>query len=328
MGGEQVDAAPLRVVFMGTPDFAVPALEAIDASRHAVVGVVTKPDRPRGRGRDPRPSAVKRAALERELPVLQPDAIDDPEAIDQLEAWRPDVAVVAAYGQILPPEVLALPDEGCLNIHASLLPKYRGAAPINWAVVEGESETGISIMKMDEGLDTGPVALRERVEIGPLETAGDLHDRLAEIGAERIVDALDDLAADALSLESQDDDRATHAPKLSSDDGRIDWTESGERIANEIRGFNPWPGAFSFHRRDGESHRIKFHLARPSDREGAPGEVLVADASSGELIVGAGEGAVECLELQAPGRRTLEAADFLNGYTLEPGDRFVEERNE
>lgn len=316
----------LRIVFAGTPEFAVPALEHVAASRHDLVGVITNPDRARGRGSEPQPPPVKVAAQSRDVPVHQPESVGSEDSMARIRAFEPDVLVVAAYGQILPEELLELPTRDCINIHASLLPKYRGAAPINWAIVEGEEETGISIMEMEPDLDTGPVLMDESVEIGPLETAEQLHDRLAALGADLIVDALDALDAGEVEKTPQDDSKATYAPKLSKSDGAIDWTDSGESIARRIRGFHPWPGTFSFHHRDGDRTRISFQLARAADiaaSDAAPGDVLEADASEGRLTIAAGEGAVEILKLQAAGRRAMEVDDFLNGHTIEPGDRFA-----
>ena len=312
----------LDVVFAGTPDFSVPALEAIAESDHRVVGVITNPDRPAGRGKEPRPPAVKKAALGHDIEVFQPETMTGDEAADRLASWEPDVMVVAAYGQILPERILEIPRFGCLNIHASLLPKYRGAAPINWAIVRGEEETGVTIMQMDAGLDTGPMLTRESVEIGEYQTAQQLHDELAELGAEMIVEALDRLESGSLEATPQNDEESSYAPMLSKSDGEVDWTQPARRVADHIRGMNPWPGAFSHHRRDGDSERIKFHLAEPVEGSGEPGEVLEADPSSGRLVVACGEGAISCLEIQAPGRKKMEAADFLNGYEIEAGDRF------
>jgi len=255
------------------------------------------------------------------MPVYQPEKLDR-EATEKLGKWAPDAVVVAAYGQILPEWFLEWPDHGCINVHASLLPKYRGAAPINWAIIEGEEETGVTIMEMEPELDAGPVLSREAVDIGGLETAESLHDRLAELGAGLAVETLDRLERDAVEAEAQDDEAATYAPKLSKSDGRIDWSEPAEAVANRIRGLNPWPGAFSELERDGESERLKFHLAEPTDGDGESGEVLAADPGSEQLTVACGEDAVSVLEIQAPGGEKLGAGDFLNGYDLTPGDRF------
>ena len=323
--GQSDEIDSLRLVYAGTPEFSVPSLEALDESDHKLVGVFTNPDRPRGRGRDPLPPPVKEAATGRDIEVAQPESMDSDEAAATLEEWRADVMVVCAYGQILPERILETPRMGCINIHASLLPKYRGAAPINWAIVRGERETGVTIMEMEPGLDTGPMLLKDRVDIEPLTTAGELHDELSELGARLIVEAVNGLDRGELEATDQDDDRATYAPKLSKSDGEIDWMKSAEDVANHIRGLNPWPGAFSHHRVDDDA-RIKFHLARPVDptgpTDGEPGEVLEADPSRGRLVIGCGEGAIECLEIQAPGRQKMEAGDFLNGYDIEAGDQF------
>jgi len=324
---------PLRIVYMGTPEFSVPALNALVAGPDDVVGVVTPPDRPSGRGKKTTPPDVKVAAEEAVLPVFQPDDINSGIAIDKLEEWAPDVIVVAAYGQILKSDVLELPDYGCLNIHASLLPRYRGAAPINWAIVRGEDETGITIMQMDEGLDTGPMLLKKKTPIGTLETAGELHDRLATMGAELIVDVMRLIRLDSLNPVEQDDEQSSYAPMLSRDDGRIDWTESAGDIARKIRGFNPWPGTFSFYERDDDNERIKFHLARrlPDDDHDVSdhmpaGTVVRANRSDGELWIATGDGVVDCLKLQASGKRAMETGDFLNGHNVIEGDRFVAEQ--
>lgn len=314
----------LRVVYMGTPDFAVPALEALIASHHEVVGVFTQPDRKSGRGKKVRRPPVKVVAEAAGTPVYQPKRVKkNDEAYQILVDWEPDVVVVAAYGQILPERILDVPKLGCINIHASLLPKWRGAAPINWAIVHGDSTTGVTIMQMDVGLDTGPMLAKYEVDIPADMTAQELHDRLAELGRETIVDALDKLAAGALEPTPQDDAESSYASMLSKEDGRIDWTKSGAEVANHIRGFNPWPGAFAFHAQDGDQQRIKFHRARPIEGAGEPGEVLEADVSSGRLVIACGESAIDVVEVQAPGRKAMSARDFLNGYEISEGGRFV-----
>lgn len=314
----------LRVVYMGTPDFAVPALEALIDSHHDVVGVFTQPDRRSGRGKNVKPPPVKKTAQAADVPVFQPKKVKrNEEALDKLRQWDPDLVVVAAYGQILPESILELPRLGCVNIHASLLPEYRGAAPINWAIVRGEEKTGVTIMQMDVGLDTGPMLMKREIPIPDDMTAQELHDQLSELGAEVVVEALDKLAAGVLEPEPQDDELSSYAPMLSKESGRIDWKKGNVEIANHIRGFNPWPGAYAFHERDGEQTRIKFHRARPTTGDGEAGEVLRADASAGELLIACGQGAVEVVEIQAPGKRAMAARDFLNGYEIEEGDRFV-----
>lgn len=333
---------PLRIVYMGTPDFAVPALQALATSRDQVVGVFTNPDRPSGRGKKLTPPPVKVAAELLQIPVFQPPKCRGPEVVAILEDLAPDVIVVAAYGQILKEDVLTLPRYGCLNIHASLLPRYRGAAPINWAIVRGEEESGVTIMKMDVGLDTGPMILKKKTLIGPLDTAQVLHDSLATIGAELIVDVMRLIHLDSLTLIEQDDQSATWAPMLKKAEGQIDWSFSAREVANHIRGFNPWPGAYSFHipstsqsaEEKAEPVRIKFHLARPARPEElaelplrSPGEVLHIDKAEGTLLIACGEGAIQALTLQAPGRRAVDTPDFLNGYPIEEGHLFAVLKN-
>lgn len=321
MGTDSTES--LRVVYMGTPDFAVGALEALIASHHEVVGVFTQPDRQSGRGKKLRPPPVKVVAEQADVPVFQPQSFKTDEAYEQLAGLEPEVVVVAAYGQILPQRVLDIPRLGCVNIHASLLPKYRGAAPINWAIVHGEETTGVTLMQMEAGLDTGPILSVHEVPIPADMNAQQLHDQLAELGAEVIVGGLDRLASGELEPTPQDDERSSYAPMLSREDGHIDWGESSVDIANKIRGFDPWPGTFAFHGRHGDKSRIKFHRAHPVDADGEPGEVLEADAAAGKLVIACGEGAIDVAELQAPGRRAMSARDFLNGYDIEKGETFV-----
>lgn len=307
----------MRIVYMGTPDFAVPALEAIIAARHDVVGVFTNPDRPSGRGKTLTPSPVKQCAVAHGVEVCQPEHFRrDPNALATLQRWAPDCAVVAAYGQILPQAALDVPRLDCVNIHASLLPRYRGAAPINWCIIRGESETGICTMQMEAGLDTGPVLMRGALPIGPLETAGELHDRLMTLGAQLIVPTLQALGDGTITPQPQDDALATYAPMMTKDTGRIDWTASATDVANLIRGVNPWPGAWSHY----DGARIKVHLARPVDAPAAEPGVVVD--TNRRLIVACGDGAVELLQLQAPGARAMSALDFLNGTSVTAGGRF------
>ncbi len=315
----------MRVVFMGTPDFAVPTLESLIESDHEVAGVITQPDRPSGRGKKTTATPIKKTAVSADIEVYQPESAKSEEFVDQLSAWEPDVAVVAAYGQILPERVLDVPEHGCINVHASLLPRHRGASPINKAIIEGDDETGVTIMQMDEGMDTGPMLRQRSTPIEPKATANDLHDELAEMGAELLVETLDALEAGDVEPTPQDEEAATYAPLMSKQDGEVDWSESARRVSDLIRGVNPWPGAFSY--LDRSDDRLKFHLAEPCDADslnldvdGAdPGTVIRAD---GELLIACGEDAVRVLEVQAPGRQAMAAEDFLNGYDIEVGDRF------
>ncbi len=316
----------LRVVYMGTPDFAVPALQSLLASRHQVVGVVTNPDKPVGRGNKISEPPVKRAALAAGVEVFQPKGLRNEAAQEKLRAWAPDLIVVAAYGRILPEAVLAIAPLGCLNIHASLLPHYRGAAPINWCIVRGEVETGITIMQMEAGLDTGPMLLKRAVAIAPDETAQTLHDKLAPLGGPLLLQAIDSLLDGSISPQAQDHELATWAPMIKREDAALDWTKPAQELDNQLRGFSPWPGASSWwHPSDAASspQLIKIGAARAVEGEGAPGEVLSVD--EGAVLVACGQGALRLDILQAPGRRALPARDFLNGTRVSAGDRFGDE---
>jgi methionyl-tRNA formyltransferase len=300
----------LRVAFAGTPPFAARALAALH-ERHEVVLVLTQPERPAGRGLKPLPSAVAGLAQGLGVPIETPRTLKDDEATRSLRAAAPDVMVVAAYGLLLPAEVLAIPREGCLNIHASLLPRWRGAAPIQRAILAGDTQTGVSIMRMDEGLDTGPVLLEKTWPIGPRDSAGSIGEALSALGAGAIVEALDRLAA--LPLRSQDAAAATYAPKVRNSEARIDWTLGARVIDRMVRAFDPAPGAETS--RDGE--RLKIWAARPSDARGSPGTVL--DAPKGRLVVACGEGALEIEALQRAGGKRLSIQEFLRGNPIASG---------
>lgn len=301
----------MRIVFAGTPDFAVPALDALVDAGHAIVAVYTQPDRPAGRGRKLVASPVKQRALELGIPVEQPESLKTPEAQQRLREYAPEVMVVVAYGLLLPQAVLDIPARGCLNIHASLLPRWRGAAPIQRAIEAGDAESGVCIMQMERGLDTGPVLLEKRLNIGERETGGELHDRLARLGAEAIVEALAQL--DALTPRPQDDVQATYARKLEKHEARIDWNEAAIDIERRVRAFNPWPVAFTT--LDGQPLRI--WRAEATAGAGQPGTVIAA-ANAG-IDVATGDGALRILELQPAGKRVLTAAQFLNGHRLAAG---------
>lgn len=316
-------ASPVRVLFMGTPDFAVPSLRALVENAapgrvwHAgldVVGVVTRPDKPAGRGRQVAVSPVKRLAQELGLPVLQPGPLRRPEALAQLRATRPDLIVVAAFGQILPPEVLALPRFGCLNVHASLLPRHRGASPIHAAILEGDAETGVSIMLMDEGLDTGPVLAQLATPIAPDETAGELFDRLAELGAQTLLGTLPLWIAGGITPEAQDARLATLTRPLAKEQGRLDWSQSAERLARQVRAFQPWPGAFT----TWNGKRLQVLRARAAEMPAeahAPGECFAVREDGAErLYVSTGQGALALEVVQLEGRRALPIADVLRGH--------------
>ncbi len=300
----------MRLIFMGTPGFSVPALRALLAAGHEVAAVYCQPPRPAGRGRKPRPGPVQAQAEALGLPVRHPASLKDAAAQAEIAAWNADAAVVAAYGLILPPPVLAAPRHGCLNIHASLLPRWRGAAPIQRAIMAGDKETGISIMRMEAGLDTGPVLLREAVPIGPGDTAGELHDRLAELGARLIVEALARL--DSLVPEPQPETGVTYADKIDKAEARIDWSAPAASVDARIRGLSPFPGAWT----GIGGERVKLLASRLAEGQGAPGEVL-----DGALSVACGEGAVRILRLQRAGRAAQDADAFLRGMPLPPGTR-------
>ena len=329
-------ARGLRIVFAGTPEFAAAALDAIASAGHEIVLVLTRADKPAGRGRALHESPVKRLARERGLAIEQPRTLRDAALQAKLRALVADAMVVAAYGLILPAEVLAIPRHGCLNIHASLLPRWRGAAPIQRAIEAGDAETGITIMQMDEGLDTGPMLLAEREPIRADDTGGSLHDRLAVLGARAIVAALDRLREGTLRAQPQPADGVTYAHKLSRADALIDWSQPARRIVDRVRAFDPVPGATALLERMPDSP-VKVWAARAAQggtRRGAPRGAIDAGAPSarpgtvllaapGHLWVACGDGAVELLELQRPGSRRLPVADFLRGCPVEPGERFV-----
>ena len=305
-------AAGLRVAFAGTPAFAVPALEAIAASRHAVVAVYTQPDRPAGRGLQLAESPVKQRAGALGLPVEQPRTLKDAAAADTLASFRPDVMVVVAYGLLLPQAVLDVPRLGCLNIHASLLPRWRGAAPIQRALLAGDAETGVCLMRMEAGLDTGPVMASERVVIGPEDTGGSLHDRLAGLGARMIVPGLDALAEGRARFEPQDPAGATYAHKLDKAEARIRWDQPAEVIGRLVRAFDPWPVAEA--RLDGQQLRIWRARVEPAAPGAAPGTVLAAGADGIRVMTGRDALVIE--RLQLAGRRPVEAGDFAKARDL------------
>ncbi len=305
---------PLRLLFAGTPDFAAAALAALLASRHSVVGVYTQPDRPAGRGRKLTPSPVKQLALEHGLPVEQPERLRDPADQARLAAYHTDVMVVAAYGLLLPQAVLDAPRLGCLNIHASLLPRWRGAAPIQRAILAGDRESGITIMQMDAGLDTGAMLLRRPCPIRPDETAATLHDRLAHLGAEAIVEALDALEGDQLTPTPQDPALATYAHKLEKAEGRIDWQQSATQIDRQVRALDPWPVAFSD--LDGEPLRLFASRLTGRPATAAPGTIVSAGRDG--LEIATGENTLLIGEVQPAGKRRMAAADFAHARPL-PG---------
>jgi methionyl-tRNA formyltransferase len=309
----------LRVVVFGTPEFAVPTLDALLASRHTVVGVVCQPDRPRGRGHKTSAGAVKTRAIAAGVPVLQPERLKDDAFLAALAALNADLGVVAAYGKILTDAVLAAPRLGMINVHASLLPRYRGAAPVHRAIIAGEVETGVTIMRVVKALDAGPMLAAARRPIGPDETSEEVERDLARIGATLLATVVDDLAVGRLHETPQDDAAATYAHRLTKDDGALDWSWPAARIHNVVRGLHPWPHASSF------LHGRRLILLRSSSStepaDAAPGTVL--DTKAGDLVVTAGSGRVHLLEVQAEGKRPMTAREFLAGHRVTPGDRFT-----
>ncbi|PHQ24933.1 methionyl-tRNA formyltransferase [Marinobacter guineae] len=299
----------MRLVFAGTPDFAATALEALIATHHNIVGVYSQPDRPAGRGRKLQPSPVKQVALDNNIPVFQPQSLKTPEARQELADLQPDVMIVAAYGLILPKDVLAIPTHGCLNIHASLLPRWRGAAPIQRAIAAGDEETGITIMQMDEGLDTGAMLLKSLTAIEENDTGGSLHDRLAEMGGKAIVKALELLAKGELSGEAQNDELACYARKLSKDEGHIDWSTDAIDIERLIRAFNPWPGTYT----DLGDQRIRIHDAKArNDTANKPAGTVLRREREG-IDIACGTGTLRITRLQLPGSRAQSVNDLING---------------
>ena len=311
----------MRVVFAGTPEFAVPALEALAASAHTLVGVLTQPDRPSGRGRRLKASAVKQAALELGLPVEQPQALLAP--LETLAAWRPDVMVVVAYGLILPQAVLDLPRLGCINIHASLLPRWRGAAPVQRAILAGDTETGVTLMQMDRGLDTGPILAQRRHSIDRSMTGARLHSALAALGAECLIETLAAIEAGTARAHAQPQPGVTYATKIAKSEALIDWRSSALAIERQVRAFDPWPIAET--RLDGEPLRILAARAAEEARgdalpiEGPPGTLLALRPDA--VVVRCGEGRLEITTLQSPGRKPLAAREFANAGRLSVGQR-------
>lgn len=308
-----------RVLYMGTAELACPPLVALHASPVAdVVGVVTQPDRPGGRKLKSRPSFVKQCALDLGLPVIQPQTLRTPEAIGQLAAFEPDLFVVTAFGQILPQSALDLPQYGALNVHVSLLPRHRGAAPIQWAILEGDTETGVTLMRMDAGLDTGDIISTVKTEITEGDTAQTLHDRLAQMGAVLLTESLPGYLDGTRKPVLQDDTRSTYARKILKQDGQIDWTESAETIFRKLRALTPWPGIFTYLPTD-KLRLVKIQSANISITEGIAGEVLSAGEDG--ILIGCGKQSLNLLQLQREGGRSLSSGDFLNGFSLRAGQK-------
>lgn len=295
-----------EIVFMGTPDFALPVLTALIEHQH-VIGVVTQPDRPAGRKRQLQPPPVKQLAREHDIPVLQPRRLRNAESVEALKQWQPDVYVVAAFGQILPQTVLDIPTYGSLNVHASLLPRWRGAAPIQAAIRAGDQETGVTIMKMDAGLDTGPILTQRAVSIAAGETGQSLHDKLAQVGADLLIDTLPGYLHGTIRLKPQDDSLATHAPTIKKEEGQIDWSDSAAAIERQIRAFTPWPGTFT----TWNGQQLKILAATVGMGHADPGAVI---EQGGRVAVGTGDGLLFLSQVQLAGRSAQSIEAFVNGH--------------
>ncbi|NLY60611.1 MAG: methionyl-tRNA formyltransferase [Clostridiales bacterium] len=306
----------MRIVFMGTPEFAIPSLEAIVSERHELIGVVTQPDRPRGRGKHMAPPPVKEWAEKRGLKVYQPQKVRDEGFIAELESLAPDLIVTAAYGQILPKRILDIPPLGCINVHASLLPKYRGASPIQQAIMDGEIKTGITIMYMDIGMDTGDIILQKETLIHPEENCGSLHDRLAQLGGEALKESLRLFVNGKPQGTPQNDEEATYCQKIDKSMGRIDWNMDVDKIKNHVRALTPWPGSYTYI----NDMRLKIWEIGSKEylQEGevVPGKVVYANEKQG-LVVAASNGRVRLSKVQAPGKRVMEDVEFLRGNKVE-----------
>jgi methionyl-tRNA formyltransferase len=323
----------LQIIFMGTAELSCASLEKLMGrasslsndgqdvrATFSVAAVVTQPDKPKGRDLKLEPSPVKSLALKLNLPVLQPAHARDDQFIAELRELKPDLIVVVAYGHILPQTILDLPKFGCLNVHTSLLPKFRGAAPIQWAIASGETETGVTVMKMDAGLDTGPIVSQRRTPISPEDDSTTLHDRLARLGAELLAQTIPDFVAGKIQPAPQPADGVSHAPKIKKEDGRIDWNLPAKTIWNRLRAFTPWPGAFTFLAGEPKPHLLKIWNVGMVKQSGGTGEILSADKTG--IIVGCGENALRILELQREGGRRMGAAEFLAGHALNAGEKF------
>lgn len=308
----------LKTIFMGTPDFAVPCLEVLQ-DKTEILAVITQPDRPKGRGHNMQPSPVKVKALEYGLPVLQPEKIKTEAFTAELEKMQPDLIVVVAFGQILSQRILDIPRLGCVNVHASLLPRYRGAAPIHWSIINGEKKTGVTTMLMDAGLDTGDMLLKDEVEITAEMTTEELHDKLMAMGGRLLAETIDGLAEGKIVPEKQDDSLSNYAGMLKKETGHIDWHKSAQDIHNLIRGLNSWPVAWSI--KDGKNYKFWKTRAESGKTDKAPG--TVAEIRKNSFCIAAGEGLVEVLEIQPPSKKRMSAGDLIRGHGVEIGDVFA-----
>ncbi len=308
----------MKIVFMGTPDYAANALEAIIKAGYEVTGVVCQPDKPKGRSNVPAPCPVKECALKYDLPVFQPERIKRPEAVAELRKFPADVFVVAAFGQILSEEILTMPKYGCINIHASLLPKYRGAAPIQWSIVDGEKETGVTIMQMDAGIDTGDILFTKTVPITAEETGGSLFDKLAQAGAELIVESLPRIEAGDFTPVKQDEAQSNYARMLKKEDGQIRWSRPAEEIERLVRGMNPWPSAYTYYK--GKQFKIWKAEVLSNENDGLEPGTIEAINKHG-IVIACGKGVLQVTEAQLEGKKRMSAADLLNGRALELNER-------
>jgi methionyl-tRNA formyltransferase len=310
----------LRIIFMGTAELACASLQALaQEADFSVIAVVTQPDRPKGRELKLQPSPVKELAVRLQLPVLQPERARKEDFIEELRKLQPDLIVVAAYGQILPQAILDLARFGSLNVHTSLLPKYRGAAPIQWAILDDEPVTGVTIMKMDAGLDTGDILTQQTTPIHPEDNSQSLHDRLATIGATLLTQTIRDYVAGKITPSPQPAEGATYARKITKEDGRIDWTQPARALWNRWRAFTPWPGVFTHLPAQPHPQLLKIWQCEIADRSGTPGEILQADKTG--IIVACGQQSLRLLQLQREGSRRMSAQEFLTGHPLKPGDK-------
>ncbi len=303
----------MNIIFMGTPEFAVPSLNELIKSRHKVICLVCQPDRPKGRGRKLASPPVKVLAEKSSIPVLQPERIRTKEFFENISSFKTDLICVTAYGKIIPPNILELPKYGCINVHASLLPKYRGAAPINWALIKGEKTTGITTMLMDEGMDTGDMLLKKEIDIKWDETSFELSEKLSHIGAELLINTIDKWEMNEITPFKQNDDEASYAPIIKKEIGKIDWNNTAEEIRNLIRGTQPWPGTFTSY----GGKNLKIFNALVNNTEGGSGKVLFSE--NGKLRIGTGQNSLDILELQIEGGKRLATDVFLRGNPMEVG---------
>lgn len=314
----------MNIIFLGTPDFSVPSLHALHEHGHDISLVITRPDRPRGRGRKPSPPPVKKAAHKLGLDIFQPQSVNSATSFQKIQKTGADIGITVAYGEILDPEILEAPPQGFLNLHASLLPKYRGAAPIHWAIIRGEDETGVTVQRMVQKMDAGPILKQRSAPIDNTTTVGSLHDELAKTGASTLADVVDSLDEGApLEEVSQNEEDTTYAPKLSKSDGKIDWDQSADYLARFVRGVTPWPGAHTVF--IGQDHKEKVTVTRAEPGSASsthkPGTVVEANSQDG-LGVQTNGAILRIQRIKPANSRTMDATDFINGYRVEPGDRF------